>query len=226
MDYLKAVEKAKAERKQAIGKAFSPGGVFVFHTNKYQGWMNELKDAFKWEPGSIAVDESGNQWKAFGGNARDGAEEWIPRNWGGTRKPSDGKTLGRPKKAPGQQLSTKSFRLDPTTVKTLASLASHLKVSQTEVIRMAIHDLGAEYDLFEGGGKESKMQTELQKRVYRIKATALMRAREHMSSVELVRWWEEFLRDTSKAKRFDDLDEAIQAQILKWESNPYKVIGS
>ena len=226
MDYLKAVEKAKAEHKDATGNALSPGGVFVFHMNEYQGWMNELKDPHKWVPGSVAVDESGNQWKAFGGNARNGAEKWIPRNWGGIREPSKGKTLGRPKKAPDQQLCTKSFRLDPTTTKTLTSLASHLKVSQTDVIRMAIHDLGAEYGLFESAGKESSMQTELQKRVYRIKATALMRAREHMSSVELVHWWEKFLQKTKKAQKFEALDEEIQAQILKWESNPYKVIGS
>lgn len=226
MDYLKAIEKIKAGHKEATGNEFSPGGVFVFHMNEYQGWMNELKDAYKWVPGSIAVDESGNQWKAFGGNAWEGAEEWTPRNWGGIREPSEGKTLGRPKKAPDQQLSTKSFRLDPTTIKTLTSLASHLKVSQTEVIRMAIHDLGAEYDLFEGGGKKSKMQTELQERVYRIKATALMRAREYMSSIELVHWWDEFLQKTGKAKRFEELDEKTQAQILKWESNPYKIVGS
>lgn len=226
MDYLKAVKKVKVELKEATGDEFSPGGVFIFYMNEYQGWMNELKDAYKWIPGSIAVDESGNQWKAFGGNARDGAEEWAPRNWGGAREPSEGKALGRPKKALGQELSTKSFRLDPTTIKTLTSLTSRLKVSQTEVIRMAVHNLGVEYDFFDSAKKEYKMQTELQKRVYGIKTTALMRAREYMSSVELVHWWEKFLRITQKAQKFEKLDEETQAQILKWESDPYKVIGS
>lgn len=226
MDYLKAIKKAKAKLKEKTGNEFSPGGLFVFYMNEYQGWVSELKDAYKWAPGCIAVDESGNQWKAFGGNTSDSAEKWIPRNWGGTRKPSEGKSLGRPKKAPGQQLSTKSFRLDPITIKTLSSLASQLKVGQTEVIRMAIHNLGVEYDLFESARKESKMQTELQERVYRIKSTALMRAREYMGSVELVNWWEKFLRNTRKANKFEELDEDIQAQILKWESDPYKVIGS
>ena len=70
------------------------------------------------------------------------------------------------------------------------------------------------------------MPTQLHKRITRIKATALMRAREYMSSVELVFWWDKFLKNTSKAERFEELDEKIQAQILKWESNPYKVIGS
>jgi len=41
-----------------------------------------------------------------------------------------------------------------------------------------------------------------------------------------VRWLDEFLKNTSKAKEFEEHDEKIQAQILKWESDPYKVIGS
>ncbi|MCG8617678.1 MAG: hypothetical protein MI802_15775 [Desulfobacterales bacterium] len=221
MDYLKTIKKLRETNKE-----FTPRGIFVFHMNQYQGWMNELKDACKWPPGCIAVDESGNQWKASGGNARDGAKEWLPRNWGGIREPSEGKALGRPKKAPDQQLSTKSFRLDPTTIKTLTSLTARLKVNQTEVIRMAVHNLGVEYELVEDARKDGNMHTELQKRVYRIKTTALMRAREHMSSVELIHWWEKFVQKTRKARNFEELDEEMQAQILKWESEPYKVIGT
>ncbi|MFH1155567.1 MAG: hypothetical protein V1793_17315 [Pseudomonadota bacterium] len=70
------------------------------------------------------------------------------------------------------------------------------------------------------------MTTELERRINNIKATALMRAREYMSSVELVHWWDSFLESTRKVTRFEELDEKTQAQILEWEAHPYKIIGS
>jgi hypothetical protein len=89
---------------------------------------------------------------------------------------------------------------------------------------MAVHNLGVEYDLVEETQKDG--ETDLLKRVYVIKTTALMRAREHMSSVELIHWWERFVQKTKKARKFKELDQEMQAQILKWESDPYKVIGT
>lgn len=70
------------------------------------------------------------------------------------------------------------------------------------------------------------MTTELEKRVDAIKATALMRAREHMSSVELVNWWKAFLEKTCKVDKFEELDAKTQALIIEWESAPYKIIGT
>lgn len=69
------------------------------------------------------------------------------------------------------------------------------------------------------------MTTELQKRIEDIKATALMKAREYMSSVELVHWWKAFLEKTRMVDKFEELDEKTQALIIDWESNPYQIIG-
>jgi hypothetical protein len=67
----------------------------------------------------------------------------------------------------------------------------------------------------------------LERRINAIKKTALMRAREYMSSVEVVNWRTAFLKNTlTVEKKFEDLEETVQAQILEWESNPYKVIGT
>lgn len=53
-----------------------------------------------------------------------------------------------------------------------------------------------------------------------------MKARKYMGPVELVNWWTGFKKNTNRAERFDELDEKIQAQIIEWESEPYKIIGS
>lgn len=52
------------------------GGVIVFFNSIVNGWVNELRDPKSWQPGCIAVDESGNQWMATGGNAYNGAAVW------------------------------------------------------------------------------------------------------------------------------------------------------
>ncbi|MCG8685101.1 MAG: hypothetical protein MI892_09520 [Desulfobacterales bacterium] len=70
------------------------------------------------------------------------------------------------------------------------------------------------------------MSIELHDRINRIKTTALMKARKYMGPVELVNWWTGFKKNTNRAERFDELDERIQAQIIEWESEPYKIIGS
>lgn len=56
------------------------GGVVVVFDTLAQGWVNELRNPETWRPGCIAVDESGNSWIAMGGNDRDGASTWMPRD--------------------------------------------------------------------------------------------------------------------------------------------------
>ena len=70
------------------------------------------------------------------------------------------------------------------------------------------------------------MQTNLQSRIDRLKTTALMEQRKTMGPVGVANWWTSFRQKTSKAESFDELSPDIQEQILKWESNPYKIIGS
>lgn len=53
-------------------------GVIVTYQNEVQGWVNELRDPQHWQPGCIATDIDGNQWRASGGNDQDGAAEWQP----------------------------------------------------------------------------------------------------------------------------------------------------
>lgn len=53
-------------------------GVVVINTaGEACGWVNELRNPESWEPGCVAVDADGNRWLATGGNAYDGAEEWV-----------------------------------------------------------------------------------------------------------------------------------------------------
>lgn len=54
----------------------------------------------------------------------------------------------------------------------------------------------------------------------------MMKSREHMGPVELVNWWTLFRSSISDIEKFEDLDPEVQAQILFWESHPYKIIGS
>lgn len=53
-----------------------------------------------------------------------------------------------------------------------------------------------------------------------------MEQREKMGPVELVNWWTSFRKNTREMEKFDELDGDVRAQILKWESNPYKDIGA
>lgn len=56
------------------------------------------------------------------------------------------------------------------------------------------------------------MQTDLQRKIDRLKTTALMKAREQMGPVEVAKWWTTFLKNTRGIKTFDELDENVQAQ--------------
>jgi hypothetical protein len=82
-------------------------------------------------------------------NFQDGLER-VSQNWGGVRVPGPGKSLGRPKKPQEEKAVTKNFRLDPDTLETLIELADMLDKSQTDIIRMALHDMGVEYDIVDG----------------------------------------------------------------------------
>lgn len=78
--------------------------------------------------------------------------EWKPRNFGGVSKPKAGKTSEEPKKEPEKKGVTQSFRfdLDPETMETLIELADLLGKTQTDILRMAIHDMGVEYNIVDG----------------------------------------------------------------------------
>ncbi|BBO73138.1 hypothetical protein DSCW_05550 [Desulfosarcina widdelii] len=60
-------------------KVGPPGkGVVIFFGGKPSSWVNELRSPDHWEPGCIAIDEHGRQWKTVGGNNQDGARTWQP----------------------------------------------------------------------------------------------------------------------------------------------------
>lgn len=69
------VEAANGWREQFgyIGR----GGVVVIYDGIADAWMNQLRNPERWQPGCVAVDESGRSWTAFGGNERDGALMWL-----------------------------------------------------------------------------------------------------------------------------------------------------
>ncbi len=54
------------------------GGVIVIYDGVVNSWVTELRDPDHWAPGCIAIDESGNQWIAKGGNRQHGADRWEP----------------------------------------------------------------------------------------------------------------------------------------------------
>lgn len=58
----------------------SRGGVVVLLNGEVQSWVNELRNPEHWQPGCIAVDETGRSWTALAGNAKDGALMWLPND--------------------------------------------------------------------------------------------------------------------------------------------------
>src|SRR5690606_31007938 len=62
------------EQNGYVGK----GGVVTVFDDQVCGWTNELRNPEHWTPGAIAVDESGNQWEARGGDEQSGALRWEP----------------------------------------------------------------------------------------------------------------------------------------------------
>ncbi|MEE9647971.1 hypothetical protein [Enterobacter soli] len=57
---------------------YGPGGFVVVFDGKCAGWISALNEPQGWEPESIAVNEKGEVWLAYGGNAYDGAQSWEP----------------------------------------------------------------------------------------------------------------------------------------------------
>ncbi|WP_193601545.1 hypothetical protein [Marinobacter salexigens] len=54
------------------------GGFVIIFDEVVSGWMDELRNPERWEPGCIAIDQFGNQWQAYGGDSYHGAKHWIP----------------------------------------------------------------------------------------------------------------------------------------------------
>jgi hypothetical protein len=57
---------------------YGPGGFVVVFNGKCAGWISALNEPQGWEPDSIAVNDTGEVWLAYGGNAYDGALSWEP----------------------------------------------------------------------------------------------------------------------------------------------------
>lgn len=53
-------------------------GLVVFHKGEAVGWVNELRNPERWEPGVIAMNADGQCWRATGGDAYNGAQHWQP----------------------------------------------------------------------------------------------------------------------------------------------------
>lgn len=49
------------------------GGVVILFDGEVQSWVNELRNPEDWQPGCIAIDETGKSWTAIAGNADQGA---------------------------------------------------------------------------------------------------------------------------------------------------------
>jgi hypothetical protein len=69
-------EKAKVFREQ-YDKLHS-GGYVVFFRGQPVAWKLWLDHPSGWEPGCVAIDDSGKQWVAAGGDAYQGAARWEP----------------------------------------------------------------------------------------------------------------------------------------------------
>lgn len=55
------------------------GGYVIFFRGKAVAWKRYLDNPNGWEPGCIAMDKSGKQWVATGGNSYQGAIRWEGR---------------------------------------------------------------------------------------------------------------------------------------------------
>lgn len=148
--YAQKISEVRTEYKKLTGNDYGSDGYFVFRFEIYEGWIEDLEEPGNWKVRSVAVDEQGNQFKAVGPDGVAYATQWEPRNWSGDRKPEKGKASEKPKNEPEKKAVTKSFILDPTTTDTLIELADMLGKTETDVLRMAIHNMGVEYDIVEG----------------------------------------------------------------------------
>lgn len=51
----------------------------LVYQDQVAGWMNELRNPETWMPGTLAIDDNGNQWIANGGDDYNGAKQWKPK---------------------------------------------------------------------------------------------------------------------------------------------------
>lgn len=72
-----AMQKKAAAFRQQYDKV-GQGGFVIFFRGQPVAWKRFLDGASSWEPGCIAMDESGTQWITAGGNAKSGALRWDP----------------------------------------------------------------------------------------------------------------------------------------------------
>lgn len=56
------------------------GGVIIIFGGTADAWMNQLRNPERWQPGCVAVDESGKTWTAFAGDEQNGALMWLPND--------------------------------------------------------------------------------------------------------------------------------------------------
>lgn len=70
------------------------------------------------------------------------------------------------------------------------------------------------------------MNSELSRRLGRLKVPAMLKMRYHKGPYELVNWWQHFLRSVPQGAGFDDLNVETQNLILEWERNIIKSITS
>lgn len=52
------------------------GGYVIFFAGEIAGWTQYLDRPSAWAPGCIAVDDSGNEYHAVGGDEQNGAFSW------------------------------------------------------------------------------------------------------------------------------------------------------
>lgn len=58
------------------------GGIILFSNNEPYAWRDRVRNPETELPGVIALDESGNQWIAEGGDGYNGAERWTAMSSG------------------------------------------------------------------------------------------------------------------------------------------------
>lgn len=54
------------------------GGVVVVFDGEVQSWVDKLRNPDHWQPGCVAVDETGKSWTTVAGTEQDGALMWLP----------------------------------------------------------------------------------------------------------------------------------------------------
>ena len=66
-----------AEWRDAQTDNRATSGVVLIWRGEVYGWKNVLRDAASEQPGAVAVDSSGNVFRAVGGDAYNGAKCWV-----------------------------------------------------------------------------------------------------------------------------------------------------